>query len=90
MKTYVISTAIDAIEALGLDASLDERLELAWGKLGLVNSYFYVEDSVEIRRAFKSASEAFSQNDLQRKSQTIQSLIKSIFNEEGSIQNKSF
>lgn len=80
---YMTQKALDALNELGNEGSLDHRLSLAWGQLAIINTDYYLQDLAEIRDAFKEASTAFSGADTSVQSEKVQSIIFRILRERG-------
>ena len=83
MKEYIYSCAIDALELLASEKPLKDRLSFAWSKLGLCDSEIYIQDSTDIRAAFKETEHAMLEGDLSSQSAAIRSLIYQIIFEAG-------
>lgn len=83
MRAYIFGTAIDALEQLGSEMPLADRLSCAWAKLGLCNSEKYTQDSTDLRDAFIETERSMIEGNLKSQSEAIQSLIYRIIFEAG-------
>ena len=83
MREYIFGTAIDALEYLGSEMPLAERLSCAWAKVGFCNSEKYTQDSTEIREAFIETEKSMREGNLKSQSEAIRLLIYRIIFEAG-------